>query len=233
MSDSVQFPPITPFSLPNDVAVLFGGRRGRTPQFQTAFAFDHGRWAFADKSRLVVFGEYVPGRDYIPFLSSFKVPSGDLRAAEKVSAVKVAGITVGPLICFEALFWDVAHAQSENGAQLLAVMSLDDWYIGTSAPEQLKLGSVWRAIETGLPVVRSASLGYTMAVDQRGRVLGEAPLGHLSWVVADLVIERTPLNNPARAVFPWVGGIFPFAFLVFVWTQRRYRTAASVSLSKT
>jgi len=226
MSDSGEFPPVTPFGLSNDVPILFGGRRGTAPQYQTAFAYDHGKWTYSDKSRLVVFGEYVPGRDYIPFLGSFKVPAGDLRAAEKVSAVNVAGMKVGPLICFEALFWDVAHAQSENGAQLLAVMSLDDWYMGTPAPEQLKLACVWRAIETGLPVVRSASLGYTLAVDQRGRVLGEAPVGELRWVTADLLIEKEPLKNPARAVFPWVGGFFPFVFLVYVWLERRYRMAA-------
>ena len=235
MSDSAQFPPSTPFELPQDIPILFGGRRGTMPQYQTAFAYDHGKWSYADKSRLVVFGEYVPGRDYIPFLSSFKVPAGDLRAAEKVSAVNVAGMKVGPLICFEALFWDVAHAQSQNGVQMLAVMSLDDWYMATPAPEQLKVGTVWRAIETGLPVVRSASLGYTLAVDQRGRVLGEAPVGHLNYVVADLRIEKEPLKNPARAVFPWLGGFFPFGFLVFVLISRRrnHRTASPVPLSNT
>lgn len=220
LSKSASFPPNPPFSLPTDLPVLFGGRRGTSPEYQTAFAFENGRWNYADKSRLVVFGEYVPGRDFIPFLSSFKLPQGDLRAAEKVSTVKIAGMTVGPLICFEALFWDVAHAQSQNGAQMLAVMSLDDWYMGTPAPEQLKLGSVWRAIETGLPVVRSASTGYTLAVDQRGRMLGEATIGKLSWVVADLKVEKEPLENPARAIFPWVGGVFPFAFLLYCLRSR-------------
>lgn len=209
------FPPDTPFALDPTVPTLFGGQRGTGPAYQTAFLYDEGKWTYADKSRLVVFGEYVPGRDYIPFLSSFKLPAGDLRAAEKVSALKVDGVVVGPMICFEGLFWDVAHAQSQNGAQLLAIMSIDDWYMGTAAPDQLKYGAMWRAIETGLPVVRSASLGYTLVVDAKGRVTSHVPLQGLKWIVADVTVQDDPLRNPARSFFPWALGAFPFGLLAW------------------
>lgn len=205
------YPPVPAFHLPPDLPLLFGGQRGAAPAYQTAFAYDEGHWSYADKSRLVVFGEYVPGRKFLPFLQSFKLPSGDLKPSNKVSAIKVGGLTVGPLLCFEGLFWDVAHDQSENGSQMLALMSIDDWYMGTPAPEQLQDAAVWRAIETGLPVIRAASLGYTEAVDQRGRLLARLPLGETGLLPVTFMLEDHPARNPSRALVPWFLGAFPVA----------------------
>ena len=152
---------------------------------------------FIDKTRLVIFGEFVPGRSWLPFLKSFNLPSGDLSAGATVQALDTSGIRVGPVICFEGLFPDIAMKQRMNGAQLLAVLSVDDWYMGTGAPEQLRSGSVFRAIETGLPLVRSASQGYSMVVDPRGHVITEAPLTKPQAITLDL-----PLPNPAQGEPP-------------------------------
>jgi apolipoprotein N-acyltransferase len=214
-------PPFTPFAVPADVPVIFGGKRSESGRsYQAAFAFD-GSWLYADKARLVVFGEYVPGRNFLPFLEHFKLPAGDLVPGEQVSSVDVSGLRVGPLICFEALFFDVAQAQAENGAQVLAVMSVDDWYMGTGAPEQLWAASVWRAVETGLPVLRSASLGYTAAIDQRGRVVARAPLAEWYALTADLTVEDEPRVVRWRALFPLAAAL---ALPLFAAPRRRSKT---------
>lgn len=184
-------PPPTPFAVDGGVPILFGGQRGTGPTFQTAFAYD-GEWKYVDKTRLVVFGEYVPGRDFLPFLDSFKLPTGDLTPGEKVSALTVGGIRVGPLLCFEGLFPDVGSAQARNDVQLLAVMALDDWYFGTAAPDQLRTAAVFRAIEAGVPLVRCAPLGYSMAVDARGRVIAEAPTGKTVPMRVEVVLPAHP-----------------------------------------
>jgi len=185
------FPPRVPFSVQGGPPMLFGGQRGAGPTYQSAFAYD-GAWKYADKTRLVVFGEYVPGRDYMPFLTEFKLPTGDLTPGEKVSSVEVGGIRVGPLLCFEGLFPDVAIAQARNDVQLLAIMSLDDWYFGTSAPEQLMTAAVFRAVETGVPVVRAAPLGYSMACQANGEVVAMAPLGKTVPLRVELTLPAHP-----------------------------------------
>jgi apolipoprotein N-acyltransferase len=192
-------PPEIPFQIRPGVPILFGGQRGAAPTYQSAFAYD-GAWSYADKTRLVVFGEYVPGRDYLPFLTEFRLPTGDLTPGEKVSALEVGGLKVGPLLCFEGLFPDVALAQARNQVQLLAVMALDDWYFGTQAPEQLMTAAVFRAIETGLPVVRSAPLGYSVAVNAKGEILAQAPLRES---VAMRVEVPVP-NGPGAFAGVWV-----------------------------
>jgi len=171
------FPPHPVFSVDGKVPVLFGGQRQDGGQHQTAFGFD-GKWSYADKTRLVIFGEYVPLREQLPFLASaFQIPGGDLVPGDSVQSLSLGELKVGPVLCFEALFPNVSYQQARNGAQLLAVMSVDDWYMGTAAPEYLKVNSIWRAVETGLPVVRAASQGYSLAVGPRGDVLAAIPLG--------------------------------------------------------
>jgi apolipoprotein N-acyltransferase len=198
-----QFPPEAPFLIPPGLAVLFGGQRGTDPVYQSAFAFD-GRWQYADKTRLVIFGEYVPGRHWLPLLDKFKLPGGDLTPASTVTALKVNGVTIGPMLCFEGLFSDVAQRQVQNGAQVLAVMCIDDWYMGTAAPAQLRAGAIWRAVESGLPVLRSASTGYTLAADARGNVLAEAPLGRAATCKVEVTLPDKPERMPLRPIMPWI-----------------------------
>ena len=213
-----------PFKLPKTIGLIVGGRRGADPLiYQSSFVYEKGTWKYSDKSRLVVFGEYVPGRAFLPFLSSFRLPEGDFTAGDHVEAFDVAGIRVGPLVCFEAMFYDPAHQQTLNGAQLLVVESIDDWYMGTSAPEQLKAHTIWRAVETGLPVVRSASLGYTMAVNAKGLIVAELPLMVTRGLRVEMQVPDAPEQNPFRPVFPWIA---PFSWLYLVGVVLRERIQA-------
>jgi apolipoprotein N-acyltransferase len=224
-------PPNAPFAITDQVPVLFGGKRGKNPPYQSAFSYDGEKWQYADKTRLVVFGEYVPGRNWIPFLSAFHLPSGDLVAGEKLGVVDIRGTKVGPLICFEGLFPDLAYRQALNGAQMLAILSIDDWYMGTSAPEQLKSEAVWRAVETGLPLVRSASLGYSLAVDGHGRVLSEAPIGKTIALYAEVPLPDRASPFPLYPIFPAVS-LLSLAGAVFAPKLKRREAVGAAAKSK-
>lgn len=199
---SQQLPPTTPAPIDPRVPILFGAQRGMSPAYQSVFSYDGSRWQYTDKTRLVIFGEYVPGRDWIPFLNAFHLPSGDLRPGDKLQTLDVKGTKVGPLVCFEGMFPDLAYRQALNGAQMLAVVSIDDWYMGTAAPDQLASESVWRAVETGLPLVRSASLGHTMAIDGHGHVLTEAHLGETVGLHAEIQVPEKPSVFPLYPALP-------------------------------
>lgn len=228
-------PPRAPFVIDPDQPVLFGARRYVMTQgspgskvsqtiYQSAFAFDGKVWKYADKARLVVFGEYVPGRKFLPFLDAFRLPEGDLTPSDRTQSLTINKLNVGPMICFEGLFWDIGHKQTENGAQLFAMMSNDDWYMGTAAPDQLRTAAVWRAIEGDVPVVRAASLGYSMAVDQRGRVLREAPLNQTVALGVALHVPESPSQLPTRPLFVWMFGVALPALTVATFYAARKRS---------
>ena len=191
-------PPSVPFMVNDNLPMLFGGKLGTDKIYQTAFAWD-GRWQIEKKTRLVIFGEFVPFRSAMPFLSSsFSLPSGDISASDEgVHSLEINHMTVGPILCFEGLFPDITYKQLLNGSQVLAIMSVDDWYMGTAAPEQLRQASCWRAIETGLPVVRAASLGFSMAADSKGKVLFQAPLQTTHSELVEVPIVKDAPTWPA------------------------------------
>lgn len=208
-------PPIAPFNPEPDIPVIFGGKRTAFIEtsatregegvkvYQSAFGFDGKTWSHADKARLVVFGEYVPGRGILPFLDTFKLPTGDLTPASKSQALHIGDLKVGAMICFEGLFADVAANLVKDKAQLLAVISIDDWYMGTSAPDHLRAAAVWRAVENNLPIVRSGGLGYSMIINQKGEVLAEAPLGETVAITRTVYVPNGSQGAEVRMVFLW------------------------------
>jgi apolipoprotein N-acyltransferase len=181
------------------VPLLYGVQRHERGVYQSAQTIEDGRVQYADKTRLVIFGEFVPGRSWIPGLSSFKLPSGDLDAGTEVKALNVAGTRVGPIICFEELFPDLTFRQGLNHAQFIAVVSDDDWFMGTGMPEQLKGACVFRAVESNLPLVRSGSLGYSLVLSPLGDIERQANLGDQTVLTSDLKLNNTiaPFWQPA------------------------------------
>lgn len=197
-------PPESPLGPSPMIPVVFGGNRWEgDDRFQTAYAYD-GEWSYANKTRLVIFGEYVPFREHLGFLGAFNLPAGDLVASDVLDVVTTRDVRIGAMLCFEGLFPDLASRHSANDAQLLAVMSIDDWFAGTQAPAQLMSSTVWRSIESGLPLVRSASTGYTMATDARGRVLAVAPWGERLALRVELTIPTRSDALDERFGFAWL-----------------------------
>ncbi len=202
-------PTDTPLGNEPPVNVIMGGQRmaGGTKVYQTAYAWDGMKWSSADKTRLVVFGEYVPFRDQLPFLKSFNLPAGDLIAADELKTLEIDGMKVGPLICFEGVFPDLVVGHGKNGAQVLVQMSIDDWYEATPAHDQLWMSSVWRSIESGLPLMRVGGRGRSLATDSRGDLVAEVPVGELK-------AEKVTVSVPAKS--DAFSGRFVFVYLSWV-----------------
>jgi apolipoprotein N-acyltransferase len=129
------------------------------------------------KTRLVPFGEYIPFRQQLGWLtkisnaaSSNMVPG---TGAHLLNAVDRAGqpLPIGVLICFEAAFPDMARVDADKGAQLIVYQSETSTFQGTWGPDQTASLSAVRAAETGRPVVQAALTGDSVAFDARGRQL--------------------------------------------------------------
>jgi apolipoprotein N-acyltransferase len=129
------------------------------------------------KTRLVPFGEYIPFRQQLGWLTFIsKAATSNMvpgPGAHLLNVVDRAGkpLPIGVLICFEAAFPDMARVDADQGAQLIVYQSETSTFQGTWGPEQDASLSAVRAAETGRPVVEAALTGVSVAFDARGREL--------------------------------------------------------------
>ena len=216
-------PPHTSFPYLPPVPTIFGGVRGDNPYYQAAFAYSHGHWQYEDKTRLVIFGEYVPFRNDIPFLKEFKLPSGNFTPGKKIKVFPMNHMIIGPIICFEELFPDIAYKQTLMGANLLAIMSIDDFFMGTPAIDQLKDAAIWRAVESGLPLGRCGSEGVTMALDARGNILAEAPVKIFDPILISIKLPEKSDAFIYREQFSWITGIAAFWVVLGGFFKRKQK----------
>lgn len=122
------------------------------------------------KRHLVPFGEYIPGDTLFPSLQRFAPTGVSNTPGREVVAIKLpSGLVVGPLICFEDTVAGVARESVLAGAQLLVNMSNDAWYAPSPQGEQHAQQALLRAIETGVPIIRSTNGGQNAAFDAVGR----------------------------------------------------------------
>ncbi len=170
------------------------------------------------KTRLVPFGEYIPFRQQLGWLTKISraAPANMIpgTGAHLLYPTDRTGETlpIGVLICFESAFPDMSRVDTEKGAQLIVYQSATSTFQGTWGPDQhASLGAV-RAAETGRPVVQAALTGVTAAFDARGRLL--AWMGQSSRGVVTVRLGLPAAS--ARTVYDRFGDYVPWSALAVV-----------------
>ena len=131
-----------------------------------------------DKVHRVVFGEYIPLKDWLPFLKVLSpYPEGfDVQQGEKLTRFKINRHHFGVLVCFEDTDPSLARRYVEAtddgpGVDFLVNISNDGWFGGSSEHEEHLAVSRFRAIECRRAMVRSVNMGVSAVIDGNGRVL--------------------------------------------------------------
>jgi apolipoprotein N-acyltransferase len=170
------------------------------------------------KTRLVPFGEYIPFRSELGWLTSISRAAAQNMVAGNGAHVLHATLRggrrlpIGVLICFESAFPDMSRYDADHGAQVIIYQTSDATFQGSWALAQHASLSALRAAETGRPVVQAALTGDSAAFDGRGRVLawkGGADRGVV------LVTLRLPPAS-ARTPFDRLGDFVPLTAVVIV-----------------
>lgn len=129
-----------------------------------------------DKAHLVPFGEYVPLKDFFPFLEKIIVPAGYFTAGTRPPVLRLQNTGLAPLICFESVFPYISRKAVLAGAELLAVQTNDAWFGRSGGPRQHLDFSIFRAVEFRRSVVRSANTGISALILPTGILAKESPM---------------------------------------------------------
>jgi apolipoprotein N-acyltransferase len=161
-----------------------------------------------DKTHLVPFGEFIPFQDIIPL-----TPVAQFNGFERGDGVTtIARDTVppySPLVCYEIIFpGKVADMSSTPKPRMIVNVTNDGWYGDSAGPHQHFDQSRLRAIEEGLPVLRSANTGVSGIIDPYGRVLQSLPIG-------DHGVIWSTLPNPANDALPQIANAIQVLIFIF------------------
>ena len=150
------------------------------------------------KTRLVMFGEYIPFRGELGWLTSMTKAAGtNLVAGRALTTFRADGMSLGPLICFESAFPDMARTEANLGAQLLVYQSEDTTFQGSWEPAQHASLAAVRAAETGRPAVQASLAGVSAAFDAQGREVAWLPKEDVGSIVAHVPLQAadTPYDR--------------------------------------
>ena len=146
------------------------------------------------KRQLVPFGEFTPGRRWMPFLEALHVTTLDMKRGAERQPILDGGPTVGKIgavLCFESSYPRLTQEQVRRGAGLLVVSTDDTWFGRTAAARQHSAIAAVRAAESDRYLVRSAATGVSQVIDPTGRVLAEAGLFQKAVVWAPVQSRNT------------------------------------------
>ncbi|MBN1277540.1 MAG: apolipoprotein N-acyltransferase [Deltaproteobacteria bacterium] len=170
---------------------------------------DSNSLSYYDKVHLVPFGEYIPFKKFLFFVNRLVPAAGDFDAGDKnISPLKHRDISLGILICFEAIFPEMARSYSKKGANILVNLTNDAWFGKTSAPHQHLTMAVFRAVENRIPMIRSANTGFSAFINRRGEIIERGGLFTEEVLKADLRVSNSSVTCYAR-----IGDVFAVSLL--------------------
>jgi apolipoprotein N-acyltransferase len=156
--------------------------------------------ALYDKWHLVPFGEYQPSWAQIGIQL---IPGGGFASGPGPETLRIPGVPpVGPLICYEAIFPGQVVNEADRPDWMVNVTN-DAWFGTSSGPRQHLAAARLRAVEEGLPLLRAANTGITVAFDSRGHEITRIGMEQTGFRIVSL-----PGPLP-RTVFARLGLILP------------------------
>ena len=122
-----------------------------------------------NKQKLVPFGEFLPFESLLNKFGLKKITEGhgSFKKGSKNNNIKIDGLNILPLICYEVIFTSIIQ-QASSDTNLIINISEDAWFGTTIGPDQHYAKSIFRAIESGTFFLRAANKGISGILDNKG-----------------------------------------------------------------
>ncbi|HEY0413777.1 MAG TPA: apolipoprotein N-acyltransferase, partial [Allosphingosinicella sp.] len=184
-----------------------------TSATNSVFAMDRSGRILAryDKSHLVPYGEYLPMRTILEPIGLSRLAPGDIDfdpgPGPRTLDLPIVG-RAGFQLCYEIVFSGEV-VDRRRRPNFLFNPSNDAWFGRWGPPQHLAQARL-RALEEGLPVLRSTPTGISAVVDADGRLLASLP-----WRTMGVIDARLPPPKPPT-LFARFGNLLPFLFALLL-----------------
>jgi apolipoprotein N-acyltransferase len=179
----------------------------------SVFAMDAERELLGryDKAHLVPYGEYLPMRPFLSAIGLSRLAPGDFDfwpgpGARSIDLGQFG--KAGLQVCYEIIFSGQV-VDRENRPDFIFNPSNDAWFGSWGPPQHLAQARL-RAIEEGLPVIRSTPTGISALIDANGAVRATVPMAEAGRIDSRLPLAKSP------TLFARYGNLLPLGLALIL-----------------
>ena len=163
-----------------------------------------------NKNKLVPFGEFLPFENFLSQFGLKKITQGysSFSSDNKRKIIDLNGFNIIPLICYEIIYSGRINNNNDD-FDLIINISEDGWFGDSVGPYQHFSHSIFRSIEEGKNLIRSANNGISAFINSKGQIINQIKSTERG------VIEVKSFKRTKKTLFSSFGNKIFFYFLLF------------------
>ena len=163
-----------------------------------------------NKNKLVPFGEFLPFENFFSKFGLKKITQGyrSFSSDNERNIINVNNINFVPLICYEIIYSGKINKTIDD-FNLILNISEDGWFGNSVGPYQHFSHSIFRSIEEGKNLIRSANNGISAFINSKGQIISQIKSTERG------VIEVKSFKQTKKTLFSSFGNKIFFYFLLF------------------
>ena len=176
-----------------------------------------------NKVNLVPFGEFTPIESLLNLIGIKTITndyqsftSGKSRVVLNIKTDKIK-LSLLPLICYEIIY--SGKLSNDKNFDYIINISEDGWFGNSIGPKQHFSHSIFRSIESGKYIIRSANNGISAVINPMGVIEQKVEFGLTGYV--DLserkLVKPTPFSKHGNKIFLIL--ILIYIFLIFSFNK--------------
>ena len=172
-----------------------------------------------NKQKLVPFGEFLPFENLLNKFGLKKVTEGygSFQKGFKQDNIILDQLNILPLICYEVIFTKFIQEASPD-TNLIISVSEDGWFGDSIGPNQHYAKLVFRAIEKGTFLLRSANRGISTILDNKGTSLKQLDRDEAGNIEMEVPLIKSKNNKNDLIFFI----LLITYFLIFNYKKKKY-----------
>jgi len=175
-----------------------------------------------NKINLVPFGEYLPLENFFSKFGLKKITAGynSFSPGKKREIINLGSLfskkLILPLICYEIIY-PGSIKRNDQFPDLVVNISEDAWFGQSIGPEQHFIKAIYRSVEEGVFIARSANKGISAFINPTGKVIKSLNTGESGNIELNFpyFYQSTFFSNYGNKIFYLIIFLYMFLILIF------------------